>query len=1255
MGGWQEVRRINLAGVLILAVLALCVGLMVFGVMRRQLETQLGQGLQLSLKIRVQHLADVVESEIAKTTTIATRPYLIGQLRRFNRNPDEPGVQGSFERAARTFLPQGFSAIAFRDINGRQIASEGRFSSDAEVQLELSSSPSAYLLRDRIAYLHVDSPIEDQGKRIGDVVTEAPVGAIDQMLADIGQFGQSADLALCAPLEQDMTCFHTTLSPEAFPRISRRHAGEPLPMSHALDGNTGVIKARDYRDAEVVAAYSPVDNLGLGMVMKIDSSELYLPVWARLPTIAALLLVLLLGGIALLRWQVTPLVRRMARSERDARESHRRLADSDAHLRVLTEVSPVGIFRTDANGHCIFVNERYCEITGLGHEEALGEGWAGAIYPEDAERVFAAWNDAVRARRPFSIECRYRQPDGALIWILAQATVETDADGQVRGYVGSITDITERRCAEEALQASEERYRNIVETAQEGIWQVDADNRTVFVNRKMADILGYSVDEMAGRPMFDFMDESGREIAKHNIERRRQGVTEVYEFRFLAKDGRTVWALVNASPVFNEEGAYTGAFAMVADITARKRVEAALSQSEQNFRALIEDANIGVLVHYAGKHVFGNARLLEMLGYTQAEFYGTGMEDIVHPDEYPKVLARFEARRAGEKVPNVYETILRARDGRSVPVELTSTQTHWEGKGAGLVFLQDISEREHAVEEMHKLSSAVEQTADAVMITSPEGVIEYVNSAFESTTGYTRDEVIGQKPSFLKSDRHEAEFYRRLWETILAGQVYSDVFVNRRKDGSIYYEEKTITPLKDSSGRITNFVSTGKDVTERTQIQERLQYLAQHDVLTQLPNRMLLFDQLKRALVRARRHNRLVGVLFIDLDRFKNINDSLGHEAGDHLLQQLSERLRVCVRDDDTVARFGGDEFVILLDDVAQQSDVGDMAQKVLDELVQPFNIDGRQFYITASIGVSLFPSDGDDSSTLLKHADVAMYRAKDLGKNVYQFYSADMSARAFERLTLETSLRHALERNEFVLHYQPQVEVATGRIIGLEALLRWQHPEFGMVAPAEFMSLLEETGLIVPVGEWVLQEAATQLRTLSKPNGSPLRMAVNLSARQFNSPILANAVERALEKLDGSGATLELEITESLLMQNAATTLETLSRLAAMKCRFAIDDFGTGYSSLAYLKRFPISVLKIDRSFVRDIQDDKDDAAIVSTIIAMAHNLKLEVVAEGVESEAQRAYLERCGCDAMQGYLISRPVPPQDLPRMLGGEAESA
>jgi diguanylate cyclase (GGDEF)-like protein/PAS domain S-box-containing protein len=559
-------------------------------------------------------------------------------------------------------------------------------------------------------------------------------------------------------------------------------------------------------------------------------------------------------------------------------------------------------------------------------------------------------------------------------------------------------------------------------------------------------------------------------------------------------------------------------------------------------------------------------------------------------------------------------------------------------------------QRLRAEAQMRKLSSAIEQTADAVMITDRRGVIEYINPAFERSTGFTPAEALGQTPRLVRSGKQGQSFYRKLWSTILAGDVFSDVLINRRKDGTFYYEEKTITPLKDADGRITHFISTGKDVTERMQAQEKLEFMAQHDALTELPNRALLLDRLKQSIARARWHRRMVAVLFLDLDRFKTINDTLGHEAGDQLLQQLGGRFSRSVREGDTVARFGGDEFVILLDDVASDKDIGAVAQKVLDTLKAPFEIAQQHLYITASIGVSLFPNDGEDGATLLKHSDVAMYRAKEMGKNTYQFYSADMSARAFERLSLENSLRHALERHEFVLHYQPQYDVQTGRMFGVEALLRWQHPDFGLVPPADFIALLEETGLIVPAGEWVLEEAARQLHNWHAAGHRHLRLAVNLSPRQVQSGGLLGTVQRVLNRMPDESGWLELEITESLLVQQSQMQMETFESLRALGVRLAIDDFGTGYSSLSYLRRLPIDTLKIDRSFVRDVPGDADDSAITTTIIAMAQSLRLEVVAEGVENAAQRDFLSAYGCWRMQGYLFARPMPAAELTRLLAG-----
>jgi diguanylate cyclase (GGDEF)-like protein/PAS domain S-box-containing protein len=551
---------------------------------------------------------------------------------------------------------------------------------------------------------------------------------------------------------------------------------------------------------------------------------------------------------------------------------------------------------------------------------------------------------------------------------------------------------------------------------------------------------------------------------------------------------------------------------------------------------------------------------------------------------------------------------------------------------------RDVTARMRADAEMQKLSSAMEQTADTVMITNREGVIEYVNAAFERTTGYARGEAVGRKPSLLKSGEHGDAFYHKLWRTVLAGEIFMDVFTNRQKSGALYHEEKTISPLRDERGNITHFISTGKDITERMEAQERLQHIAHHDALTGLPNRVLLLDRLDQALARAHWQQRVVGVMFLDLDRFKNVNDTLGHDVGDALLKAMAARLQGCVRERDSVARLGGDEFAILLEDVAHAEDISGIAGKILGAFASPFSIQSHELFITTSIGISMYPNDGTSSAALLKNADAAMYRAKDLGKNNYQFYSADMGTAAFERLTLETSLRRALERDEFVIHYQPQVDIQSGHIIGVEALLRWQHPDFGLLAPMQFISIAEETGAIVPIGEWVARSAMLQTVRWRKL-GFPLRVAVNVSSRQFNEPSFLETIAYLLEETGLPPEALELEITESVIMKNAEVTIERLQALHAMGVRFAIDDFGTGYSSLSYLRRFAIHTLKVDKSFVRDIVDGGDDVEIVKTIIMMARGLRLSVVAEGVETREQLMFLKSHGCHAAQGNLISRPL----------------
>ncbi len=682
--------------------------------------------------------------------------------------------------------------------------------------------------------------------------------------------------------------------------------------------------------------------------------------------------------------------------------------------------------------------------------------------------------------------------------------------------------------------------------------------------------------------------------------------------------------------------------------------QAARQEGADQVRLLLDSTEEGIFgIDAEGRCVFVNPACLRMLGFAREEdLLGRNMHETIHhswPDgtPYPAEQCKVaSALRAGQGQHSDEEVHWRA-DGSSFPVEYWSRPIMRKGEvvGAVVTFI-DISARRADEARMRQLSSALEQTADVVMVADREGIIGYVNPAFEGITGYTLEEVSGRPADFLRSGENEPDFYQQMWDRVRAGRVFRDVLINRKKDGNLYFQETTVTPLKDDRGEILNLVFTGKDLTERIEAQERLQYLTHHDLLTKLPNRALLSDRLEHALA-VMQADESVGVLFVDIDRFKVINDTLGHVAGDKILVGLAERLQDRMRKGATVARLGGDEFAIVVEGEESSESIAGFGQEATSAWSQPFLFDGKSYFITASIGISVAPSDGTDAPTLLKHADIAMYRAKELGRNQFQFYSPEMGVMVGQRLRLETRLREAIERAEFRLHYQPQWHAASDQLVGLEALLRWQSRDLGLVMPDKFIPVSEETGLIAPLGKWVLETACRQLAEWNSPERR-LRIAVNVSGRQFDDPELPSSIFRLLEETGLEPSQLEIEITESTMMQEGQETIQTLEALGRHGVRIAVDDFGVGYSSLSYLKRFPIDTLKIDRSFVRDLPHNADDVSIVQTIIAMAQSLKLEVVAEGVETDEQLQFLRALGCDLVQGYLFSAPAPAEEITRSL-------
>jgi diguanylate cyclase (GGDEF)-like protein/PAS domain S-box-containing protein len=617
----------------------------------------------------------------------------------------------------------------------------------------------------------------------------------------------------------------------------------------------------------------------------------------------------------------------------------------------------------------------------------------------------------------------------------------------------------------------------------------------------------------------------------------------------------------------------------------------------------------------------------------------------VHPDEREAVKRMVRRALAGKVDYDIEHRIVRPDGGiRQIHsrAEVSFDKSGRPVRMQGTV--HDITERKEAEEKLLLAGKVFEHSSEMIAVTDPQAGIVDVNPAFTKLSGYSREEVLGGKMNLLKSGLHDAEFYRCLWATLLTtGHWHGEIF-NRRKDGEILPILSSINAVRNENGENTHYISIATDISKLKEAEERLRYLAYFDPLTGLPNRTLFQDRLQQTAHEARRGKTSMAVLLLDLDNFKDINDTLGHRAGDQALIHIARVLRTCVRQSDTAARMGGDEFAIVMRNVSHSENVIPLAQKILETLAEPFVLEGQEVYVTASIGIALYPADGRGVGDLLKKADTAMYHAKNQGRARYRFFAQDMNAQVQERLALQTSLRQALERDEFMVYYQPKFDIHSREMTGTEALIRWQHPKKGFISPAQFIPVAEETGLIVPMGEKVLRMACAQNKAWQAAGRPAQRVAVNLSARQFLEDDLPGTVHRLLRETGLDPRWLELEITESTLMQKAEGIDNALKKLRAMGIRIALDDFGTGYSSLGYLRRFPIDTLKIDQSFVRDILTDPDAATIVKTIIAMARNLKLKTVAEGVETEGQLAFLREEGCDEAQGYLIAKPLPPEEL-----------
>jgi diguanylate cyclase (GGDEF)-like protein/PAS domain S-box-containing protein len=810
-------------------------------------------------------------------------------------------------------------------------------------------------------------------------------------------------------------------------------------------------------------------------------------------------------------------------------------------------------------------------------------------------------------------------------------------------------DISERKAADAAIR-EERRVRETLIDAIPGVfYALDRDGRFVFWNRNFERATGRSSEEMQATNALELFAGSDREHIGERIARVFEHGEATAEAALLRKHGAPLPYLFTGRRI--ELGGRELLVGAGFDISERKQAEASLLESEHRFSNLVHVAPFGtVVVNRDGQINFLNPTFTRILGYTAAElpdvetWWNTAYPDA---DYRARVQADWQRNVTQAKSNSTVERAYRVRhrDGHSVDIRFMVVPLDDQRI---LVTLEDITERRRDEERQRLASTILASTAEGVMVTDANSNLLSVNRAFTEITGYSEAEVLGRNANFLRSERHDAEFYQALWNTLKQAGVWQGEIWNRRKNGEIFPEWLTITAITGGNDGVTHYVGVFSDISSLKRSQDELERLAHFDPLTELPNRALFQDRLEHAIDRATRYGHMIALLLLDLDGFKTVNDSLGHPVGDQLLQEVARRLKTCVRVEDTVSRMGGDEFALILANMREGSDAIEVVRKILASIQIPLELDGQGAHVTASIGIAIYPADGETPIDLMRNADVAMYGAKEAGRNAYRFYQSSMTHRAQERLTQERALRRAIEQDEFEVWFQPQINLATQSLTGAEALVRWRDPQRGLVPPGEFIPLAERTGLIIPISALVLDKVCALARTWLDAGLDFGRLAINIASLQIDRGDFVGTLSAALQKAAVPAHCIEIEITESLIMENPEHAREALLAVQNLGVTVAVDDFGTGYSSLAYLKLLPIDNLKIDRAFVKDLPDDSNDAAIARAIISMAHSLGFKVIAEGIETAAQRDYLRGEGCDEAQGYLISRPLPAAEFAQWL-------
>jgi diguanylate cyclase (GGDEF)-like protein/PAS domain S-box-containing protein len=939
-------------------------------------------------------------------------------------------------------------------------------------------------------------------------------------------------------------------------------------------------------------------------------------------------------------------------------DSRRSVAIKDAQYRSFIENLPVLFYAVDSKPPYspFYVSPAFLRF-GYPLEDWLTDPniFVKVIHPDDREWVFQQTKLSTRTGKEVDYEYRMIDAKGKQIWVRDRGCLIRDKRGNVVGREGVMIDITQQKLIEEELRNGEERFRNVIENASDIIYIHDLDGNYLSINQAGERIFGFTRDEALKMNMRDVAVPDQIEIVREHLKKKLKDPSKQtsYEVECIRKDGTRLMLEVNSSAIL-KNGEPVAIQGIARDITERKRADELIREREQQYRDLFENANDLIYTHdLKGFFTSLNRAGERITGYSREEALSMNIGDVVAPD-FLAAAQEMTKRKLNNEASTTYEIDILAKGGRRVSLELSTRLIYRHGAPVGVQGIgRDITERKRSEKALKDSETRYRQLGEGIFhqvwTAEPNGKLDYVNSRTLKYFNKTTREMLGEGWQHVVHPDDLPECIRRWSRCLKTGELYETEFRLRRYDGLYRWHKATATCSRDASGAIVKWFGTNTDIEDQKVTEEKLNYYARHDTLTNLPNRVEFMNQLRAAVERAKENQMArFAVLFLDLDRFKVVNDSLGHVIGDKLLIAISERLKTHVRPGDVVARLGGDEFTILLNRTGGPDEVVNIADRVQRNLSKPFKLDNYEVFTSASIGIIVSDEIMREPEDFLRDADAAMYRAKESGKARYEVFDRDMHVRNMNLLQIETDLRHAVERNEFEVLYQPIVTLATGAIHEFEALLRWRHPVHGLIAPDEFVGVAEETGLIIEIGKWILDQACKQIAKWQKNLSTELSISVNLSAKQLMHPTLTKQVHHALNTSGLRPQQLKLEVTESNVMEHSEKALSVLRELNELGVMLSTDDFGTGYSSLSYLQRFPFDRLKIDRSFIDRMEEDAKSAAIVKTILMLGENLDIEVVAEGIENERQLAHLRTLGCEFGQGYLFSRPAPALEARGMI-------